>query len=208
MSISTPSRGLQTAQAAAVPNDLVWRLSVDQYHEMIRAGILTDGDPVELLDGWLVPTMVKESPPSRCDGIDAAPLERVLPEGWHVNSQEPVTLAASEPEPDVMIVRGTLRDYRDRHPGPQDVALVVEVADASLQRDRTTKKRLYAEAAIPVYWIVNLLDNRLEVYEDPSGPSDQPDYRRRHDLGPSDQVSLVVGKESLAAPLAVRELLP
>ncbi|MGA2068265.1 MAG: Uma2 family endonuclease [Thermoguttaceae bacterium] len=207
MSISTPSRGFQTTQPAAVPNDLVWRLSVDQYHEMIRAGILTDGDPVELLDGWLVPRMVENPPHCIATETMRRALERVLPEGWHVNSQEPVTLAASEPEPDVMVVRGTLRDYGDRHPGPQDVALVVEVADASLERDRTTKKRLYAEAAIPVYWIVNLLDDRLEVYEDPSGPAEQPDYRRRRDLGPSDQVSLAVGKEPVAA-LPVRELLP
>jgi len=208
MSISTPSRGFQAPQPAAVPNDLVWRLSVDQYHEMIRAGILTDGDPVELLDGWLVPTMVKNPPHSIATESTRRVLERVLSEGWHVRSQEPVTLAASEPEPDVMIVRGTLRDYRDRHPGPQDVALVVEVADASLERDRTTKKRLYAEAAIPVYWIVNLLDNRLEVYDDPTGPSEQPDYRRRRDLGPADQVSLVVEKKLVAALLPVREMLP
>jgi Uma2 family endonuclease len=207
MSISTPNRGFQAVQPAAVPNDLVWRLSVDQYHEMLRAGILTDGDPVELLDGWLVAKMMQNPFHSTVVELIRKALDRRCPDGWHVRSEKPVTLADSEPEPDVMVVRGALLDYLDRHPVPNDVALIVEVADTSLDRDQTTKKRLYAAAGIPIYWIVNLLDRRVEVYTVPSGPAEQPDYRERRDLGLSEQVEFVLDGRAVVS-LPVRDFLP
>jgi Uma2 family endonuclease len=78
-------------------------------------------------------------------------------------AQEPITTADSEPDPDVMVVRGARRNYRERHPGPGDVGLVVEVADTTLQRNRGVKLRLYAAAGIPTYWIVNQSERRIEV---------------------------------------------
>jgi Uma2 family endonuclease len=85
--------------------------------------------------------------------------------------------------------------------------LVVEVADATLSQDRASKKRLYASARIPVYWIVNLLENQIEVYTDPSGPADEPDYRQRQDYGPADTLPVVIEGRELGR-VAVRELLP
>jgi Uma2 family endonuclease len=134
-------------------------------------------------------------------------LDRLVPATWYVDSQEPITTADSEPEPDVVVVRGETRHYLDRHPGPQDVALVVEIADTTLQRDRGCKKRLYARAEIPVYWIVNLLDNQIEVYTNPSGPVEQPDYRQRQDYGLSDTVPVVIAGLEIGH-LPVRELWP
>jgi len=171
-----------------VPTEPVWRLRVEQYHEMIRTGILTEDDPVELLDGWLVPKMPKSRRHSIATQQARAAIERVVPSGWHVPSQEPVTLPASEPEPDVLVIRGQPGDYPDSQPGPGDVALVVEVADATLRRDRTLKKALYAEARIPGYWIVNLVENHVEVYSEPSGPAERPDYRHRRDFRPDEEV--------------------
>jgi Uma2 family endonuclease len=107
----------------------------------------------------------------------------------------------------VVIVRGETRQYRDRHPGPQDVALVVEVADTTLQRDRTLKKRLYATARIPMYWIVNLLENQIEVYTDPSGSADQPDYRQRQVYGLSDTIPVPINGAEIGR-LSTRDLLP
>jgi Uma2 family endonuclease len=180
---------------------------VAQYHEMIRAGILTDEDPVELLEGWLVVKMPKNPPHRLATELTREALGQRLPAGWHVQSQEPVTLADSEPEPDALVVRGDRRQYGDRHPGPQDLALVVEVADTTLARDRGVKKRLYAEARAPVYWVVNLVDNQVEVYTDPTGPAEEPDYRQRQDYSPSAEVPLVIdGRE--VGRLAVRDLLP
>jgi Uma2 family endonuclease len=189
------------------PADWLWRLSVEQYHEMARKGILMDGDPVELLEGLLVRKMTILPPHRRSTHRVQTALRQAAPPGYYVASPSPVTLAASEPEPDVVVVRGSDDDYPDRHPGPSDVALVVEVSDTSLKRDQGFKKSIYARAGIPVYWIVNLVDRRVEVYTEPTGPGEKGDYRHRHDFGESDQVALVIeGRE--VARIGSRELLP
>jgi Uma2 family endonuclease len=174
---------------------------------MIRTGILTDDDPVELLEGWLVPKMPRNPSHRVTTGLLRKVLEGKTPPGWYVDTQEPITLADSEPEPDVVVVRGETRKYLDRHPGPPDLGLVIEVADTTLQRDRTSKLRLYALASIGVYWIVNLTERRIEVYTQPSGPADQPGYRQRQDYGPEDEVPLVVEGRQLGT-LAVSDVLP
>jgi Uma2 family endonuclease len=118
-----------------------------------------------------------------------------------------VTTADSEPEPDVAVIRGLREDYVARHPGPEDVGLLVEVAEASLDRDRGWKKRIYAAAEIPVYWIVNLVDREIEVFTRPSGPSDQPDYGTRQVFLPGDQVPVVLDGNEVGW-IAARDLLP
>jgi Uma2 family endonuclease len=204
---TTLSVSAVSKQSAAVPTDVIWRLSVDQYHAIIRAGILTEDDPVELLEGWLVTKMPKNPRHSVVTQQTREALVRVLPSGWYVNTQEPITTADSEPEPDIAVVRGERRQYLDHHPGPQDVPLLIEVADSSLQRDRTLKKRLYAAAGILVYWIVNLIDNQIEVYTDPSGPGDQPDYRHRQNYGLTDAIPVVIEGRAVGH-LVVQDLLP
>src|SRR5438132_6163993 len=130
----------------------VFRLSVEQYHAMIEAGVLTDDDPVELLEGVLVFRMPK-NPPHR---ISIAKLERairpLLPSNASIQWQDPITLSDGEPEPDIAVIRGQAEDYPDCHPGPDDVYLVVEVADTTLARDRGIKLRSYARAGIAIYW--------------------------------------------------------
>jgi len=76
-----------------------------------------------------------------------------------------------------------------------------------LQRDRSLKKRLYAAAGIPVYWIINLLDNQIEVYTDPSGPSEQPEYRQQQNYGQTDTIPLVMEGHEVGR-LAAQDLLP
>ena len=122
-------------------------------------------------------------------------------------AQQPITLETSEPEPDAAVIRGSRDDCPHSHPGPADVALVIEVADASLERDRAWKRRLYAGAGIPVYWIVNLIEGRLEVYADPAASADGPDYRDTRGYAEAEDAPLVLdGRE--VARLAVREILP
>lgn len=165
--------------SSVIPTTPVWRFRLDQYHTMIDCGILQSGDPVEFLEGMLVLKMTR-NPPHR---IALAHLRDLLVNlvgsAWHVESQEAITLDTSEPEPDIAVVRGQVDDYPDRHPGPADVGLVVEVSDSTLSTDREIKKRVYARAAIAEYWIVNLVDRQIEVYSEPSGPVAQPDYRQR-----------------------------
>ena len=141
--------------------------------------------------------------------------EAIAPDGWYVDSQEPITLDDSEPEPDIVVVRGDTRDYLDRHPGARDLSLVVEVADSTLERDRTLKQRLYGRAGIPVYWIVNLVEGQLEVYTQPVELPSGALYQQRQDYSLSDAVEVAIALRARYAigdrtvgSLRVRDLLP
>ncbi|MBX9581581.1 MAG: Uma2 family endonuclease, partial [Gemmataceae bacterium] len=103
-------------------------------------------------------------------------VSRLVPPGWTVRAQVGTILTTSRPEPDAAVARGSERVYFTRHPDPADLALVVEVADSSLAFVQQDKFRIYARDRIPVYWIVNLIDRRVEVHTDPSGPGDDPRY--------------------------------
>ena len=190
-----------------VPTDPIWQLSIEQYHQMIALGILTDDDPVELLEGWLVTKMPKNPAHRLTTQLTREALQALIPSDYYVDAQEPITTDVSEPEPDVMIVRGQRRDYRDRHQSPQDIALVIEVSDTTLQRDRALKKPIYARGGIPVYWIINLPERRIECYTHPSGPADAPDYQRRQDYQPTDSIPLTLADDARGS-LLVADMLP
>jgi Uma2 family endonuclease len=192
---------------AAIPNDLILRLRIEQYHAIIQAGILTDDDSVELLEGWLVFKMPKNPPHRVTTRLVRTALENILPAGWYVDSQEPITLSNSEPEPDIVVVRGDTRQYLDRHPGAEDIALIIEVSDTTLQRDRTVKKRIYARAGIAIYWIVNLVEEQVEVYSQPLVEVEQPDYSQRLDFGRSAVIPIIIEGREIGA-IAVNSLLP
>lgn len=166
-----------------------------------------DGDPVELLEGWLVKKMSKNPPHRASTHRTLKRLGAALPSGWYVDSQEPITTLDSEPEPDVIVIRGDSDDFAERHPNPGEVALVVEISDTTLRRDRTIKKRAYARAGIPVYWIVNVIDRRVEVYSDPSGPADRPDYRQRSEHADREMLVLLIDGRPVSE-IAVADLLP
>jgi Uma2 family endonuclease len=174
---------------------------------MIRTGILTEDDPVELLEGWLVVKMPQNPPHRVAVRLTYKALEAIVPTNWYIDTQAPITTADSEPEPDIVVVRGDPRHYLDHHPTPQDLALVVEVADTPLQRDRVFKKRLYAAAGTPVYWILNLPESRCEAYTEPSGPGDEPDYRQRQSYGPTEEIPLMIEGVEVGR-IAVQALLP
>lgn len=193
--------------APALPEGPIYRLSVEQYHEMVRSGILDHGARVEFLEGCLVAKMTKHPPHELAKGLVFDALLRILPEACFLLMETPVTTGDSEPEPDVVLVRGQRRDYRDRHPRPEEVALVVEVSDSSLALDRASKARIYARAGIPAYWLVNLVDRRVEVHSDPTGPAEAPAYRHRAELGPGAEVPVVIGGREVGR-IAVADLLP
>jgi Uma2 family endonuclease len=190
-----------------IPTVPIYRLTVAQYHAMAEAGILGEDAPVELLEGWLVKKMTKLPPHTLGTLFVRRALERILPDGWYLNSQEPITTTESEPEPDIFIARGDPRDYAERHPGPADLALVVEVADSSLSYDRSTKKRIYARANIAIYWIVNLIDRQIEVYTDPTGPADEPTYRHHQEYAATDTLPVLLNGDEVGR-LPLQDLLP
>jgi len=195
------------AGSAAAPAEMIWRLSVEQYHEMIRSGIIADDDPVELLEGWLVRKMGKNPPHRVTTHLLREAIERVLPGGWFVDTQEPVTTDDSEPEPDVSVVRGSRRQYLNGHPHPKDVAFVVEVAESSLDRDETLKKRIYACAKVREYWVVNLSARAIEVYSEPAAGRREPHYRHRRDYAADESVPVVLDGKTVGR-IAVRDVLP
>ncbi|MEM9164841.1 MAG: Uma2 family endonuclease [Cyanobacteria bacterium P01_F01_bin.4] len=197
-----------TLGVAAFPKDLVWRMGIDQYHAMIDAGILTDDDPVELLEGLLIFKMPKNPPHRATTRLVRSNLEKLVPADWYVDSQEPITLIDSEPEPDIVLGRGDTLQYLDRHPGSGDIALVIEVSDSTLQRDRTTKKRAYARAGIPFYWIVNLIDTQVEVYSQPVSQSDvESDYSQQRVYQGTEQIAVVI-EETVVGAVAIASILP
>lgn len=183
------------------------RFSVDEYHAMARAGILAEDDNVELLEGWLVHKMTKNPPHTATTRYTRAALGDCLPLGYFVDSQEPVTLSASEPEPDVFVVRGTPAEYKRKHPQAKDVVLVVEVADSSLEQDRTTKKRVYARDGVPVYWIANLVEEQVEVYTQPSKSQRNPDYRSKVVYHLTDLIPVVIDERTISM-IKVADILP
>jgi Uma2 family endonuclease len=203
MSVTTPP----TTGAFQQPPFPVRRFTVDEYHRLIQAGVLTEEDPVELLEGWIVPKMTRN--PRHDVALDQSQevLRAKLPAGWRLRIHSAITTNDSEPEPDVAVVRGPIRNFLSRHPGPQDIGVLIEISDSSLSHDRNDKGRSYARAGIVCYWIINLVDRQVEVYTDPTGPDGTPCYRRRQDYGVDQEVPLVLDGQEVAR-IAVRELLP
>jgi Putative restriction endonuclease len=150
-----------------------WRLSVDRYLRMIKAGILTRKDRVLLWKGQLVEKMTKGRPHVVVESYLDRALQRMVPDGWYVEHEAPTVLTQRDdtlPEPDLKVVRGRGKDYADP-PTTRDVSLVIEVADSSLPDDRNEVLELFGAESIPVYWVANILDRRIEVYAEPTGPA-------------------------------------
>ena len=201
MTTATLSAPVQPVQAGPV----LHRFSVDEYHRMVDAGFF-DKARVELLEGLVVEKRSRNPPHDYAlQAVDEL-VTAMLPTGWCKRVQSALTLSTSEPEPDVCFPRGDRSLYRTRHPGPADVGLVVEVAESSLSDDRA-KARIYAQAGIPTYWIVNLVNRQVEVYTQPSGAGANPAYGQRQDFAAGSHVPLVLAGVTVGQ-IAVADLLP
>jgi Uma2 family endonuclease len=183
------------------------RFSVSEYHKLIEIGLLTEDDDLELIEGYLVNKMSRNPPHDCTIQILLHAFNLALPTNWCTRAQSVVTLSDSEPEPDVAVVRGSVRTYMLHHPRVSDVGTLVEVADSTLAGDRADKGRIYARAKVPVYWIVNLVDRQIEVYEEPSGPTATPAYAKTTIYGENDAIPLVLDGV-IVATFAVSDLLP
>ena len=152
------------------------RFSVKEYYLMAEAGILSPRDRVELIDGEIVQMAAIGSYHAACvDTLNRLFME-TLGRRVIVRVQNPVRLSErSEPEPDVALLRPRADAYRDAHPGPDDVMLIVEVSHSTVEYDRDVKTPLYAEAGIPELWLVNLDEDYIDGLSDPDGAG----YRTR-----------------------------
>lgn len=166
------------------------RLSLDEYHWLIEQGFFQPEDRVELIEGILVD--MSPLGPQHADAVDALMEELVtkIKRRARVRIQQPITLPelSTEPEPDFVLATRT-QAYRTKHPLPADVLLIGEVSDSTLAYDRGKKLRLYAAAGIPEYWIVNLVNNVLEVYRDPMGSGSSADYKTKLTYQPNAKVA-------------------
>ena len=185
----------------------VAKFTVTQYQRMIETGILTPADPVELLENHVVLKMPRNPLHDGTVLRFTKRFGRYLPNRWDIRCQSAIVLSESQPEPDLAIVRESPDDYMTRHPIATDVGLVIEVADSSLLRDQQDKTRIYARAGIPIYWIVNLVDRVLEVYDQPTGPSDAPSYQNSQSFAVGDAVPFILDG-TLIATISAVDLLP
>jgi Uma2 family endonuclease len=191
-----------SAPAAPVEPDL-YRFTVTDYERMVETGILDADAPVELLEGLVVTKMPRN--PAHDGTLDLLEglLSPLIPAGWFVRTQRTLRLPdASNPEPDVAIVRGARTSYLTRHPGPADVGLIVEVANTSARLDLDAKARVYATAGVPVYWVVDLNDRVVIAHSAPAGSA----YGSRDVYAAGTEVPLVLDGQTVGA-VSVNELI-
>lgn len=182
------------------------RFTVEEYHKMIDAGVFLDGEPYELLDGYVVQKISRGKPHDFAVQALGKRLLRLLPTGWDVRVQCAVTLSESEPEPAFAIVRGDETAYRTHYPYPSDVVALVEISSSSLIIDRQDKGRIYSQDGIPVYWVVNVVDRKIEVYSEPSGPCESPAYAKCDEYSIGTAVPVVVDG-SVVGTIAVADVM-
>lgn len=167
---------------------------------MIEEGFFND-KRVELLDGEILRMPAQLTPHTTVIRRTFHALRAVFGTDFDIAMQLPITLS-NRSEPDVLVAHGSPEDFADHHPGPTEIALLIEVSDRTLRKDRGRKARAYARAGITDYWIINLVDRRLEVYRNPL-PDGQ--YQDVQSYGPED----VVGPLALDdAEIRVVDLLP
>ena len=142
--------------------------SVDDYHLMIESGVLNNRS-VELLEGEIV-EMSPEGPLHRFTNDTVAEYLRELLRGQaKVFEAHPITLNNSEPEPDIAVVRLPNSNYLTHHPYPEDIYWLVEISNTTLEEDLGRKKRIYANAGINEYWVINLKTTEIIVFREPTG---------------------------------------
>ena len=138
--------------------------TIEQYHELVNTGILDDRR-VELLDGDIAEMAPEGMPHAVYCGRTVKYLRNLLGDRAEIREAHPITLPNnSEPEPDVAIVRSPDTQYLDHHPYPEDIFWLIEYADSTLAKDLNTKQRIYAQAGILEYWVVNLQASELVVF--------------------------------------------
>ena len=185
MSIAYEARQSRSSSAATTRQH--HRFSLEEYEQMIEFGILTEDDRVELIRGEIVDKMTISEAHAACVKRLNNDFCRIIGSQAIVSVQDPVVILRSRPEPDVVLLVPREDFYGDSHPQVSDILLLIEVADSSLNHDRTDKLALYAEAGVREYWIANLIDTCVEVHRQP-----RPDgtYAEQRVLRPGEMLEI------------------
>jgi Uma2 family endonuclease len=177
-------------------------LTSAEYYQMMETGIIQEGERVELISGQIFTMPAKGVRHTICTRRLFKQLLALMGDREDVQSQDPITLPNnSEPEPDIVIAKLREDNYENSHPVPADIILVIEVSDTTLKFDQEIKAPLYATSGINEYWIINLIDNRLEVYRQPEDGI----YTSVQILMPSRSINLPGLPET---PLNISDLFP
>ncbi len=176
------------------------RWTRDEYERMISAGLFAAGERLELVDGEILQMTPQGSLHATAVQLTQDALRAAFGFGFTIRAQMPLAIDPhSEPEPDIAVVPGNPRDYRNSH--PFSAALVVEIADTTLEYDRQRKGNLYARNGIKEYWIINLNDRCVEAYRNPV----QRSYASSQVFLPGNDISPLARPE---AKIAVADILP
>lgn len=158
---------------------------------MLEVGILSEDDRVELIHGEIIQMSPSKSLHAARVNLLARALILLAEKDWYISIQNPVKLSNySEPEPDIAVCRYQKDCYINAHPEPGDLLLLIEVSDSTIRKDREVKAPLYALANIPEYWIVNVIDEEIEVYRQPGDGR----YTQRERYGYDAKIPLPQGR--------------
>ena len=142
--------------------------TVEDYHRMVEAGILDDRQ-VELLNGEIIETVLEGTPHANLSTKGANYLRKLLGDRVEIREGKPITLPNhSEPEPDIAVVQPLEEEYFEHHPYPENIFWLIELSNASLEKDLEVKRKTYATAGIAEYWVVNLKQMELIVFRSPN----------------------------------------
>lgn len=174
------------------------KFTVEQYYQMAATGILAPDERVELIEGEIIEMAPIGPRHAMCvDRIVQLVIEK-LGRSVHLRCQNPIRLSNyTEPEPDIALAKRA--DYSVRHPVGDDVFLTIEVSDSTLEKDRTLKQKIYANANIPEFWIVNLPEDVVEIYRSPAGDiyQERKLVSREESISPQLLPNLVLSGEEL-----------
>ena len=188
--------------------------TVQEYHQMSDLGILDPSQRTELIAGQIVIMTAKGTPHVLTLRLLATAIENALGDrsAVFVSTQDPIRLDNfSEPEPDLALVKGTILDYAQAHPGAEDIYLVIEVADSTLKQDCEVKDKLYArwrslspgESSIAEYWVIDIKNRQVQIFRDPTptGYSSQLILTESHSVSPLAFPEIIFSIASILPPM-------
>lgn len=170
----------------------VKKFTIQDYHRLTELGFFKKEDKIELIRGEIIEMAAKGTSHSVCETRLERELYKLIGERATLRGQQPIILSSySEPEPDRVIVKNREDDYLNSHPHTEDILLLIEISDSSLDYDQSTKLSVYAENNITNYWIFNLVDFCLECYCQPyQNLQGEFGYRNKSIYLPNESVTL------------------
>ena len=179
--------------------------TVQEYHQMSDLGILDPSQRTELIAGQIILTTAKGTPHVLTLRLLATALKNALVDpAIFVSTQDPIRLDNfSEPEPDLALIKGTILDYTQAHPGAEDIYLVIEVADSTLKQDCEVKDKLYARSSIAEYWVIDIKNRQVQIFRDPTptGYSSQLILTETHSVSPLAFPEMILSIASILPPM-------